>query len=425
MSEKLIDVNSVCIDSNRVRKARKPEKLKEMRESLETVGIIQPVVLKFKENQAWVVAGETRLLLVREMAKDKKPLKFLGRELSLGLIPFVETEDLTEDELLDIELRENIDRADLTWQEMVEGRKRLYELRIRQGKTLEDVAQECGDTNPSRVADTIEFAARLSDPDIAKAKTLDEAKKIAAKKDESIFLQALARKVQKNTNGDLQVVETEALDYTRKCESGIFDIILTDPPYGINADSFGVGMAHLYDDSPKAYRKLMEDLVPELFRVLKERSHMYLFCDIEHFLWLRELTERCGFNAWRTPMIWKKDRGHIPISTLGPMRTYEFILFANKGNRLVEVQNRPDVIEAKIVGEKIHAAQKPVELYTELLSRSAKIGDTAFDPFCGSGTIFAAAHVAKIRAVGVDLDTTRATLRVQELLSVPQMELEL
>ena len=423
MSEKLIDVHTVNVAADRVRKTRSPEKLKEMRESIETKGLIQPIVLEFRDDYPWIVAGETRLMIVKEMAKAGKALKFLGRQLDLGLIPFVETTDLTEDELLEIELSENIDRADLTWQEIVEGRKKLVDLRLRQGKTMQEITQECGDTNITRLGETLKLAERLNDPEIRRAKTKAEAIKIAMKQDEALFLGALAKQVKKDEQGGLTVVQGDALAYTKDCQAEAFDIIVSDPPYGINADSFGVGMEHAYEDSPVAYRKLMEDLVPELYRVLKERAHMYLFCDIEHFLWLRSLAQKVGFHAWRTPMIWRKDRGHIPMSTLGPMRTYELILFCNKGERLVEYQNRHDVIEAKIVNDKVHAAQKPVELYSELLMRSAKIGDTVFDPFCGSGTVFEAAHAARMKAVGVDLEITRATLRVQELLNPVQLEL--
>lgn len=423
MQEKLVDIHSVTIGANRVRKQRKPEHIEKLRKSIEEVGLIQPIVLQFNGDMPTIVAGETRLLVIRQLAVEKKPIKFLGREVPLGLVPFVDTTDLTEDELLDIELRENLDREDLTWQEIVEGRRRLYELRTRQGKTISEVAAECEDSNVTRLKEQVNLAARLDDPEIRAASSMKEALKIAAKKDENVFLEALARKVRSRVSGDLRVVEGSAAAFLAESEDASFDMVLTDPPYGINAQNFGVGTMHEYDDSPAAFRTMMEKIMPHLYRVLKASAHMYMFCDIEHFLWLRSLADACGFSAWRTPLIWAKDRGHIPMSTLGPMRCHELILFANKGDKPVIMQNRPDVISAKIVSNKLHAAQKPVELYTELLSRSATLGEHVLDPFCGSGTIFEAAHAARLRATGVDLDVTQATLRVEALLNPPQMEL--
>ncbi len=424
MQEKVIDVELVNIRPGRIRKKRDADKLASMKQSLETVGILQPIVVEFEGDIPYVVAGETRLLLVRELAKEGKDLRFLGRNVGKGLIPFVDyVTDLTEDERLEVELRENLDRADLTWQEVAEAQKRLYELRSRQGKSLEDVQKELGHSNVTVLREQIEVAARLADPEIRSAPTLREARKIAAKKDEDVFMRALARKLDSTVHEGMIVHEGDTREILAQQVDESYDMILTDPPYGINAQAFGVGLDHTYNDSPAHYKALMQDILPHMWRVLKAQAHMYMFCDIEHFLWLREAVEKVGFSAGRVPIIWHKNRGHIPMSTLGPMRCYEIILFANKGDKPVAVQNRPDVISANIVSDKDHAAQKPVELYTELLQRSAKLGDHILDPFCGSGTIFEAAHMARMKATGIDLDAAKAKLRIEELLNPAQAEL--
>lgn len=63
-----------------------------------------------------------------------------------------------------------------------------------------------------------------------------------------------------------------------------------------------------------------------------------------------------------------------------------------------------DVIVAPIVTDKRHAAQKPVEVYINLLTRSVQPGDTVLDPFAGSGTIFEAASHLQCQAIGWDSD---------------------
>jgi len=51
-----------------------------------------------------------------------------------------------------------------------------------------------------------------------------------------------------------------------------------------------------------------------------------------------------------------------------------------------------------------HAAQKPVALFKDLLSRSVKPGDRVLDPFGGSGPILPAAHELPCTATLVEID---------------------
>jgi len=51
-----------------------------------------------------------------------------------------------------------------------------------------------------------------------------------------------------------------------------------------------------------------------------------------------------------------------------------------------------------------HPANKPVELYSNLLQRSAFPGDRVIDLFCGSGPIFPAASEHNCLATGIELN---------------------
>jgi len=51
-----------------------------------------------------------------------------------------------------------------------------------------------------------------------------------------------------------------------------------------------------------------------------------------------------------------------------------------------------------------HAAEKPVDLYEDLLLRSAKPGNRVLDPCCGAGPIFPAANRLSLYATGIELD---------------------
>ena len=98
-----------------------------------------------------------------------------------------------------------------------------------------------------------------------------------------------------------------------------------------------------------------------------------------------------------------------PVGAAGLRRSYEFILWAQKGGKEFG-QVWSDVIEVPTVRDKIHAAQKPVELYHTLLRRSCLPGDKVLDPCCGAGTIFPAATRASCRATGIEKDKEIAKL---------------
>jgi DNA modification methylase len=110
--------------------------------------------------------------------------------------------------------------------------------------------------------------------------------------------------------------------------------------------------------------------------------------------------------VWSTPLIWNKGTtGHIPHADFGPRRAYDVILYARKGEKQV-TGVYSDVIDCSpiITEERVHAAQKPVALYMNLLKRSTNGGARVLDPFAGSGTIFKAAAAMNCTAVGVELD---------------------
>ena len=75
----------------------------------------------------------------------------------------------------------------------------------------------------------------------------------------------------------------------------------------------------------------------------------------------------------------------------------------------------PDVLSHKAVRQPRHAAEKPVEVYVDLLSRSALPGDHCLDMFMGSGVIFPAANRLKLRATGIEKDDTSYGFAVQRL----------
>jgi len=196
-----------------------------------------------------------------------------------------------------------------------------------------------------------------------------------------------------------------------------FDCIIADPPYGMNSGAFGdaAKLRHDYGDSLHAALAAAECIAREGYRVTKRRAHLYLFCDVDQFVLLKEIVARHRWKPWRTPII--RDKGstsHAPARTKGWRRSHELILFATKGGKGFSTV-ASDVLRVPNLRDKGHAAEKPTELYVQLLKRSCLPRNRVLDPCCGSGTIFQAARETFTAATGIECDERAYGLALTKL----------
>lgn len=465
-------ISDIIISDDRQRKEFDPVKMDEMRMSIfgdgssKPIGLLHAIVVREYLGQKVLVAGETRMKVIQDGWALGGQLYFDGQLIPEGRIPYVNLGELTPIEAEEAELDENLRRKDLTWQEHAAAVKRLHELRVKQAgakpevvigsiesesdpdlnklltqpvvHSMTDTAQE---VYPSLSIDhardltkkeTI-VAAHLHRPEIAKAKSVDEAFKILKREEQSKKNLELAAAVGATFTASLhQVHNVNCLDWMGLPEnSNQFDVILTDPPYGMGADSFGdaggklSGIEHRYDDSPEHFRELMSKWAPLAFQVAKHQAHAYVFCDIEHFLWLRETMRKAGWYVFRTPLInFKTNSGRVPLPDRGPRRQYEILLYAIKGDKPV-THIYPDVIQSQADENMSHGAQKPVAVYQNLLQRSVRAGDKILDSFGGSGTLIPAAHTFKCTATVLEMNPEYYGMclkRVQDLQVVDAVE---
>lgn len=429
-----IDRTLVDIPERRQRKEISRASLQELKSKILEFGLFHAPVMQRQSSGRYVlVAGERRLRTLDLIAEDKLFFLYDGHTISPGEIPIVELLD-TFDEVgrQGAELSENVDRVELPWQDRVAALAYIHELKTAQNpsQTVIDTAREivaAGGTASvgadhgtgaasvsavrARIAEANVVVRHLSDPTIAKARNATEAFNLVIAKEQKAFQAELIKRRAPIVGASIEVRHGSLLEILPGLESGIFDTILADPPYGINVDSGGFRARtvhhHNYDDSPDAAKAILNCIVHEGFRVTKTRANMFIFCDIDLFQWLKECCGRAGWEPFRTPITWGKSdsEGMAPWGREGFRRTTEWILFARKGQK--GLFHPPiDYLRHNRVArdEREYGPEKPVPLLRELLSASTLPGDYVLDPCCGSGSTLAAAKSLKMRALGIEVD---------------------
>ncbi len=425
----LLSLSSIFIPEFRQRRTFDQEGLNSLREDIKANGLFNAIVLRAPkpgEPDGFVLCqGERRLRAIRDLYDLNGTFLHDGQAVPPGQVPYTTLGLLGPLEAEICELAENIIREPLTWDEEAKAHERIASLRMQ-------IALEKGETPPTTAAIAKEVrgssegvhqgdtrkeialvrSGMLNDPEVRGAKTLAEAWKVAKKKEEKAKHEALAEKVGKTFGlSDHHILNEDSLLWLPDCPDESFDIILTDPPYGMDADQFGdsgvtgrsLGIAaHDYADSEENFKNILSSAVEHFLRITRPQAHLYWFCDLDWFHELRHDFTNAGWWVHRTPLIWHKGHGlRVPWPEHGPRRSYELILYAVKGKRPVNLIGS-DVLSFPADEQLGHSAQKPVALFKELLKRSAKPGDSILDPFAGSGPLLPAAHELKCKATLVE-----------------------
>lgn len=418
-----LQFKDILVPENRQRKDFDQEKLMDLALSIEKNGLFHPIVVRQNDaGQILLVAGERRMKAIELIWALGRSFKYNNIGVVETLVPINWLGELDPIDAYEAELEENIRRIDLTWQEKAAATTQLYELRRLQAEKrnepppgIEELSAETsGNYEDTRAR--IMVAKHLDDPEVAKAKSLTEGLKILKRKEELKRSAELAKEIGPRFHSGLhKLTKGNCIEILSQIPDNLYDVVLTDPPYGMNAQDFNdsggkAAGAHFYDDSPEEWVRLMKGFLPQICRVTKTQAHLYMFCDIDNFWHAKQLMAwaametKTSWRIFRTPLIWFNPQGmRAPWPEHGPQRKYQTCLYAIKGNKPA-LKLAGDVIQCGTDENLNHQAQKPMALYRELLSRSVRPGDTVIDPFCGTGTIFPVAHELKCIASGIELD---------------------
>lgn len=143
--------------------------------------------------------------------------------------------------------------------------------------------------------------------------------------------------------------------------------------------------------------------LPELYRVMKNPSHFYVFVNDKNVQDMLNEATKVGFELHNI-LVWKKNNC---TPNRWYMKNCEFILFFHKGKSFpIHNKESSQFLEFKNINgkDKLHPTQKPTDLIKELILNSSKKGDLVFDPFMGSGSTLISAKELGRNYLGFDND---------------------
>lgn len=386
--------------------------------SIEKRGQIQPIVVTKQDNGYLLVAGERRLRAC------------IFKQLSINAVL---REELTDFEAKMLELEENVKRKDIDWEEQCEALRQLHELLLNEkghsykseeeGWNLQKTANFIG-LSVGTVSQDVSLADNLNKyPDLRK-----KVKKLNKASARKLVKQTLSAKILETSMKDKGVSTTFNLKNVA-CEIGIKDLgsesvhcLITDPPFAVDnisnaahkqrssvKDSFNPS----YNDTnsnvstEEELKNIYMKLIPELYRVLVEGAHFYMFLGFGWYCRLVAQLRSAGFVVDDQPIIWYKERRSILSRGAHYMSSYEACLFGHKPpQKRILLHPKANMLSVKaIAGQKrVHPLQKPFELLQIFIENSTSPGETVLDCFAGSGATLLAAQKLHRESIGFELD---------------------
>lgn len=193
----------------------------------------------------------------------------------------------------------------------------------------------------------------------------------------------------------------DCLERIKEIPDGSVDMILTDPPYGMEFQS---------NYRRDKYSKIKNDKnlnwldvwVGELFRVAADNTAHYVFCSFHNIDKFKQALEN-KFKI-KNMLVWEKNNTSMGDLKADFAPKYEMIIFIQKGRRLINGKRDPNILKFNRTGNKLHPTQKPVDLLQYLLEKFSDEGATILDPFMGSGSTGVACKNLNRKFIGIELD---------------------
>ena len=201
-----------------------------------------------------------------------------------------------------------------------------------------------------------------------------------------------------------KIICGDCLELMKDIPDKSIDLILIDPPYGINKKKI-VG-----DDDLQTWKNSLLDSQ----RILKDDSFYMTFCSIEKIDLVMEEAKKYFIYRWQ--VIFYTNNG-MARGNMGFSVYYPCLIFM-KGKAKIKQQIK-DVYETststKLMKERFHPYQKDNGFISKLILSGSKLDGIVFDPFLGSGTTALVSKQLNRRFIGIDISSEYCEIARQRI----------
>lgn len=187
-----------------------------------------------------------------------------------------------------------------------------------------------------------------------------------------------------------------------------FDLVITDPPYEIEAKGAGIA-------GRRQYLSDIKDKIDGGFDVgmLADFENWFCFCGKDQLV---ELITAASKNRWML-LTWNKPNP-TPLVNANYLPDTEYIVhsFKNSDRLFGEYKDKSRFIVYPVEQNEFdHPTVKPLAIIKRLVKLGTKEGELILDPFMGTGTTLRAAKDMSRMAIGIEIEERYCEIAVERL----------
>ena len=396
--------------------------------SIKKNGLINPVAIGLTPNVSEelregtdlpyiLLAGGRRLMALKEMGETIIPVS-------------IYTQNLNSLELRSIELAENLDRKEMSYDEEVRLKAEIDSLQRsihgpKIGKSPSSPGWSQADTarlinqSPATLTRDLKLAQAIQDfPELELDKCTSKAEAFKKLKSvgKTINNNVQAEQFQKTQGASNKIfkklsdsyITGDCFETLKNIPDSSLDFIEIDPPYGIDLNNVKrENECDGYNEIPAAkYEMFLRKLFIECHRAMRPNS--WLICWFGPDPWFQPVLDTlkdAEFKVRGIPGIWTKSQGQTQQPETYLASSYEMFFYAQKGSPKIQKPGRSNIFSFSPVAasRKVHPTERPLDLMIELYQTFASPNSMGFIPFLGSGVGLIAGHICQINTFGTDL----------------------
>jgi len=361
-----------------------PSEAEKLRRSVEAFGMVEPIVVRRKD--LTIIGGHQRLEAARALGMSTVPVVYV---------------DVTEEQAKVLNLALN--RISGGW-DLPKLGQLLEELR-----DLPEVDESLAGFDPPELDEIL--------GGLEKESTFED-------RDDFDLAAVVARKAREAPSqvhsGDMWMLGRHRLlcadslqtgVLSRLCEGKPPDIVLTDPPYGIDYRSQSIRRtgeaAEIANDESSGYEEFLDRALSAIRSLLADGSVIYLFAGgggPKPVLAQAILGAARHFNL-QNVLVWDKQS---PGLNWRWRYSWEAIIEASVGQPSCWYggSDKTNILRCSKVMPRVggHPTPKPVVLLADILRASSAPGAVVLDPFCGMGSTLIAAEKAGRTCLAVEIE---------------------